>query len=372
MRSDIKKMMDYCTYCPKMCRFSCPVSEAAKTETVTPWGKMELAGWLLDKEVPWSPEAALPAYQCTLCLHCQQYCEHDNDVPSSLREIRRLAVENYTAPPAVYELQRRFAAQNNPYGRDLLTPLKAEVPKAFGKKKKDVALLLCCHTSNYFPSRLKTYLDLFAKLGVESCQVFDGPVQCCGAPLRALGLDADFAEIAEVQACAFQDYSYLVTDGPECAYALRETYRRLGFPLMPQVLHLLEFLAPFLKHHNYRSKGRITGRFAYHDPVFLSRYLKILDLPREILQELTGSAPVELSQHGEDSLSSGGEGGYDWVFPDLSEKIARRTADEVASRELTMLITACSKSEERFRRVARGFEVRDLYEFLNEHLLKRP
>lgn len=364
-------MMDYCTYCPKMCRFSCPVSEAAKSETVTPWGKMELAGWVLDKSMPLSPEAALPSYQCTLCRHCQKYCEHGNDVAAALVEIRQLAVENYAAPPEVYELQQRFADWNNPYGRDLLAPVRNRLPRAFGKSK-DTAFLVSCHTLNEYPERIQTYLELFDKLGLPPFEVIDGPVQCCGAPLRALGLKQEFADVAEVQSYALNRYSYVITDGPECAYVLGDAYRAHGLAKKTKVMSLLEYLTPYLKHHNFRSSGRIKGRMAYHDPVFFSRYLDVMAQPREWLEELTGFPPIELSMHGGDSLSSGGEGAYDWVFPDLSLKIAARTTDEVASRGIGCLITACSKSEERFSRVARGFEVRDIYEFANEHLMKKP
>jgi hypothetical protein len=39
---DLEQMTAYCTYCPKMCRFSCPTAAAESRETVTPWGMMRL------------------------------------------------------------------------------------------------------------------------------------------------------------------------------------------------------------------------------------------------------------------------------------------------------------------------------------------
>jgi Fe-S oxidoreductase len=64
------------------------------------------------------------------------------------------------------------------------------------------------------------------------------------------------------------------------------------------------------------------------------------------------------------------EGSYDLIFPELSDKIAMRTVEEVSSRGIGKLITACAKSEAKFRKLARNFEVQDIYEFLNEHILK--
>jgi len=371
MRSKLKKMMDYCTYCPKMCRFSCPVSEASRTETYTPWGKMEIGRWLLDKALPLSEEMALAAYQCTNCLHCQVYCEHGNDVPSALQEVRRLAVENYAAPQAVFELETRFAEFNNPYGIDLMAELRQSEPKKSFKKKSSILLFPSCHTLYHAPERVETYRELLRKLKIEGVTLVDEPVQCCGSPLSDLVFHRDFEEVAEIQHDAFEKFASVVTDGPECCQTFRKRYPDLGLSAGKEAMHLLEFFAPYLEHQNYRSRGKVKGRLAYCDPPFLSRYLGIVDLPRKILGDLTGFPPLELSMSGRDALSAGTEGSYDWVFPELSEKIAGRIADEVASRGISKLITADVKAEMLLKRLARGFEVQDIFEFLNEQILKK-
>jgi len=369
VRSEHKKMMDYCTYCPKMCRFSCPTAEATANETYTPWGKMQIARWLTDKTIPISEAMVAAAYQCTNCLHCQVYCEHDNDVPGALREVRRLAVENYAAPAPVYTLEERFVSANNPYGFDLFEKTRARWPAAADKKNIKTLFLPSCHTLHYFPERIATYFELFAKLGIEGVGMIETPIQCCGAPLDDLGFKTEFQEVAEVQYHSIKNFQYLVTDGPECCETFKHRYTEQDLVLEQSALHLMEFLAPYLNHSNYRSAGKIKGRLAYHDPSYLSRYLGLSDLPRRILTELTGFPPLELSWHHQDSLSSGYEGSYDLVFPEFAEKIALRTVEEVASRGLSKLLTADAKAEAAFRGLAKGFEVQDFYEFLNENIL---
>lgn len=370
MRSELKKMMDYCTYCPKMCRFSCPTAEATASETYTPWGKMEIARWVVDRTVSLSEAMVVAAYQCTNCLHCQQYCEHGNDVPSALAELRRTAVENYAAPAPVYTLEERFVAANNPYGLDLFERARPFWPKYAAKKKPEILFVPSCHTLHYFPERLAAYFELFEKLGVEGITSVETPIQCCGAPLDDLGFRQEFQEVAEVQYYSLKDYRLVVTDGPECCNAFKNKYEGLEFPLKKNSLHLMEFLAPFLRHSNYRSSGKIKMRLAYHDPSFLGRHLGLDQLPRQLLEELTGFPPLELSWAGKDTLSSGMEGSYDLVFPEFAEKIALRTVEEVASRGIGKLLTADAKSEATFRRLAGGrFEVQDFYDFLNEHIL---
>ncbi len=363
-------MMDYCTYCPKMCTFSCPVSEATDNTTFTPWGKMQIARWLIDKTVPMTSVMAAAAYQCTDCLHCQQYCEHHNDVPGALHEIRKMAVQNYAAPPQVYSLEGKFAASNNPYGRDLLKNLREKLPGEFLRKDSRVLFFPCCHTLQLFPERILTYFNLFKKLGIEGISLFDEEIQCCGAPLRALGFEEEFQEIAEVQFYSLKNYKLIVTDGNECCHSLKNNYAPLHLSLQNQTVHLLEFLAPYLKHSNYRSQAKMKGRLAYYDPPFLSRYLGIIDLPRKFITELTGFPPLELSMNGKDTLSAGVEGCYDVVFPLLADEIAARTVEEMTTRGIGKLVTADAKAEAIFRRLAKNFKVQDLYEFLEEHIIK--
>jgi Fe-S oxidoreductase len=369
LRSSLKKMMDYCTFCPKMCRFSCPTAEATEVETYTPWGKMEIGRWLVDKTLPLSQDLAKALYQCTNCLHCQRYCEHDNDVPSALAEVRRMAVENYAAPPEVYEVENRFAQANNPYGRDLYAEARPHWPDAVKEGWGEVLFFPSCHTLRHFPQRLGVYFEIFRKLKVQGVQLTEPDLQCCGAPLDALGFADEFQEVAEVQYHALGRFNWVVTDGPECGHILKKRYPELSLPLGKQALHLMEFLAPYFLNSNHRSRGNAKARIAYHDPPYLSRYLGLSELPRRLLGELTGFAPLELSWSGEDTLSAGTEGAYSWIFPAAAEKIARRTVEEVESRGIGKLLTADPLEEAMFKSLKPSFEVQDFFEFLNEQLL---
>ena len=369
MRSDLKKMMDYCTYCPKMCRFSCPVSEATKTEAHTPWGKMEIGRWILDKTIPLSEENVLPVYQCTNCLHCQNYCEHLNDVPEALKDIRTLAVENYVAPPNVFEVGRNFAKYNNPYGVDILIKEKS-LARHYKKKKSEILFFPSCHTLRFFPERVGTYFELFKKLNISNVTMIPEAVPCCGEQLRTLGFKKEFQEVAEIQYYSLKGYKYIITDSFECCFSFKAHYGDLGFSLEKKLLHLLEFIAPFLKHSNYRTHGKVKGRLAIHEPSFMTRHMEQAGLSKNLVSHLTGFSPIELSWSGLDSLSSGVEGSYNQIFPKISEVIAERTLQEVASRRIKKLITVCSKTEAHFQKLTKEIEIQDIFEFFNQQILK--
>ena len=86
--SDQRTQLDSCAYCPKLCRFACPVSEATGREGFTPWGKMSTA-FLVERSAR-PPDAALAeaAYACSGCGRCGTFCRNHIDVPEALGAAR--------------------------------------------------------------------------------------------------------------------------------------------------------------------------------------------------------------------------------------------------------------------------------------------
>src|SRR5437868_14269887 len=105
--NDLRRAAELCEFCPKMCRFSCPVSEVSFREAWTPWGKVSLAA--LSGRAP-EPSAALAFGACSGCLRCQTYCAHANDVPAVLYSARATAIRAGSAPGAWDDVARRMSA----------------------------------------------------------------------------------------------------------------------------------------------------------------------------------------------------------------------------------------------------------------------
>ncbi len=78
----------YCTYCPKVCRFACPVSEATHSETTSTWGKMTEANLVTLGQRPLEEGGAKALYACTGCMRCRTYCKHENEVGFALFSAR--------------------------------------------------------------------------------------------------------------------------------------------------------------------------------------------------------------------------------------------------------------------------------------------
>jgi hypothetical protein len=83
-----------CFYCPEMCRFSCPTAETLKSNTVTPRGKMSLLhlserGYSDAHVAGSSARREWFLEQCTGCGRCTEFCVHEVDVASNLRDARK-------------------------------------------------------------------------------------------------------------------------------------------------------------------------------------------------------------------------------------------------------------------------------------------
>ncbi|MFH1465676.1 MAG: (Fe-S)-binding protein [Pseudomonadota bacterium] len=92
-----------CTFCPQLCRHTCPVVHATGREAATPSRIMAL---LREVEAGRAPtrEGARAAALCTACGACRDHCRFHVDVPALLAAARgRLAPPHTPAPLAAVE-----------------------------------------------------------------------------------------------------------------------------------------------------------------------------------------------------------------------------------------------------------------------------
>jgi Fe-S oxidoreductase len=366
-----KKSANYCTFCPKMCHFSCPVAEAEKNEAYTPWGKQQTAKLVSEGVLPMSEENALSAYKCVTCRASQSFCNHKIVVADSLIEFRESAVEGHVAPAEVYGFERKFRRHNNPYGQDLQEKLHelSPSPQPSPVKGEGAIFFPTCHTLALNFSVLKKYFQLFEKLKINSLKIFDEPIQCCGYSLWVLGLKNEFLDLAQIQYHSLKKAETIVVGAPECAWTLKEVYPRFKFPLNNKVLTLSEFVGSYLNHFAFRAKPVTPIRYFYHDSCYLGRYLQQYDEPRKLLEMVTGFSPQEFSFNREESLCSGAGGGYSLISPDNSLSITRRHLDEMQARGINTLVSACPQAQEQFKKLKSKIVVKDLVAFLGENLL---
>src|SRR4029079_5607063 len=93
--------LEYCTYCPKMCRHACPVSTASGRETYIPQVKMDRLNQLRLGRSAWTTASTDPLGACPGCRHCTMYCDHGNEPGLVLLTGRAAAVDHGVPHPSL-------------------------------------------------------------------------------------------------------------------------------------------------------------------------------------------------------------------------------------------------------------------------------
>jgi Fe-S oxidoreductase len=341
-----KATLERCVFCPKLCRSSCPVSNAEPRETITPWGKMSMAYFVANESVPLALPFAEPAWACTGCFGCREHCDHKNDVTGTLFAARSALASSGQSPAAARAVTGRFEERASALKNTLADP--RAIPLLDGSS--GVAVLVGCeHARRGTEAGIDT-IRAVAKLLRTKVAVVD---VCCGAPLLYAGDTRRFAEQGELFARMTKHRERLLTGDAGCAATLRIHHRGLGKP----VEHLAELAGP-----NAGRLGRLDtladGPVRWHDPCQLGRGLGVYDAPRHLLSQVLGRAPGEFERHREDARCSGAGG----LLPVTMRSVARTIADErVADHRRSgggTIITACASSMRSFERS--GAQVLDL------------
>ncbi len=343
--------LDSCAYCPKLCRFACPVSEATGREGFTPWGKMSMA-FLAERHAR-PPDAALAeaAYACSGCGRCGTFCRNHVDVPETLGAARAVAVEAGRAPPGIRALLERFRRDGSPVG---------SIAAAIETSGAEVASP--SQTEAFFPGCAALALepsDVLAAQAVGRALSSRLPLSraadhCCGYPLLAAGDLAGFKAQARRVASRLTTVGKLVVGDPGCAHTLRNLYPRMGVSLHCEIVPLAEHLALSLPKLGRRAPQR--ARATFHDPCHLARSLECTEPPRLLLRRAI-SELVEPAHSAADTMCCGGGGAMPWSMPEVSGAMAKARAAELAEAA-PLVVTACPTSKRALRR--NGANVRDL------------
>ena len=351
---DHRREVSFCAYCPKLCRFSCPVSEADKKETHTPWGKMTAAFHHLQDTRPLDASTGEAIYACTGCLRCKSHCRHGNEVGPALFDARAEAVKTGVAPEAVARLRARFAL-GSPFGVDLAARAAALSRQAEGRE-----YFPGCTAIVKSPETVNAALSASSGLGVNLAV---GPAagKCCGYPLWAAGLHDEFEAHAKALARSTEDLEELVVGDPGCAYTMVKGYAEAGVTLAPKVVLLVDLLAERLD----QAVGRapLPLEVSYHDACHLGRGLGVYETPRRLLRAAAGEF-TEAAERRADAGCSGGGGILPRTMPETAIEIARKQADELGSAKGSgrTVVTACPAARRMFEKS--GAEALDLYTVL--------
>ena len=349
---DLDTSLDYCTYCPNLCRHVCPVSNAEPRETLIPRAKMATLGRLRTNQLEPTVESTASLYACTGCGACTEVCLHDVEPAAALQLGRAAAVRKNLVQPQLADLPARVDAK----AQRAALAMREVLPITRFPSEAQVALLPSCDD----PHGAKAAVEVLARAGAPYVAVADVTYACGGYPLLAGGHPEAFRLYAERLARQLQGYARIIVACPACAQTMKNDYPAAGVALRPEVQHLTEFLAPFAD--SLPVERKLPAAW-YHDACFLGRHGGVYDAPRRLLGRVLDEVK-EFSRSRADSECCGGGGLVPETMPETADAIAEARLVEPRESGVRTVVSACAMCKSRLARS--GVVSRDLIDVLEE------
>lgn len=347
---DLETSLSYCTYCPKLCSHTCPVSSAESRETLVPQAKM--AGMRLIRlgRVERTRAQTEALYGCTGCGACTAFCQHAIQVGPALFQGRDEAEREGRGHAALAGFADRWSARSRHVAREV----RRSVPARRRPAEAEVAFMPGCDGAGLTAPAL----ELFDRMGAGYVAVVAGEHACGGYPLLAAGQPDAFRLHAETLALELGGFTRVVLACPACVWAMRTQYAAFGVPLGPAVVHASEFLEPFAERLPIRAP--LDAAF-YHDPCYLGRHLGQYEPPRRLAGKAVRRL-LEFSRAREQAECSGGGGLLPLTMPETARAIAAHRVSEMREGGVETVVTACATCKRRL--AGAGVRALDLLELL--------
>lgn len=305
------------------CKALCPTYDYDASESMSARGRLMLLYALERGDLEPGPVLMDRLFSCALCGMCDATCPAGLEITEAIYRARSLL------RPEDRERKRLRAAARFSLKRPLLSfravkllrPLlpylirKGLVPYGITlpeeplrngghifqpeKSRGRVAVFAGCSVNFLFPHLGESLIKVLIGLGYEV--VLPPGEVCCGAPLRALGLEREAVSLARKNVEIFGKLraEAVLSLCPTCTLALKVQYPRLLGEGVKGAMDISRFLAGKIPPDAAALGGKplVEGTAAYHDPCHLAYGLGVRKEPREILR-LLGVRTVEAHEEG--------------------------------------------------------------------------
>lgn len=350
--ASVDRATAYCTYCPKLCRFSCPAAEAENRETVTPWGMMRLLEYVRSGDVEPSDEVAEIFYHCMGCKRCQQWCNHDNDVPEAMWKARAWMREQGYMPDELAGFVDFFLEENSPHPTATpLSEIEGEFAEVFDSTSS-VVFFPDCETRYHYPDLVIRAGRLFEAVEGRKARLHtrdegEGSA-CCGFPVLSAGDRPAYETYREEIESELAGADYVVTDCAAFA-SLHRDGTTFGEARPLQVIHLVEWLSDHLGSFEVPEPVD-PSTWRLHDSCFVTRHLELGEETRRVLEHFVDGDLAEFDTNGKDAPCCGGPSHYHVVAPEASERCASERVEQLGREGGDAIVCASATCKKSFRR----------------------
>ena len=226
-------------------------------------------------------------------------------------------------------------------GSDFAMGFASSFQKKLGINAADMYRKVTVKESEHEAQPLKDAVKVLKNLGIEFGYLGEEE-PCCGGLLYYAGLREDFARNAQETYKKLKSFGVkrIISIVPSCTYALKTLLTEHVPESDIEVKHFSQVVFENIDKKPLKFSHDV--KVTYHDPCQLGRYLHIIDEPRTVLKSIKGIELVEPEwSKGEMSTCCGGGGGFEVVFPELSEKLALSRAEELVKTGAHIIVTQC-------------------------------
>ena len=223
-----------------------------------------------------------------------------------------------------------------------------DLPMRFARFQKKLGLNLPGIYSNIFArgggsevKPLEAAVKVLRRLGIEPGYLAEDE-PCCGAALYHAGFQQKFADNSRQAYKKLKSFgvSRIIGMVPYCTHALLHLFPLFVDSYDLEVKHFLEVVAENISSVKLRFPRKV--KVTYHDPCQLVRFMSLVEEPRRILRAIEGIELVETDwTRGEWATCCGGGGGFETVFPELSQLLAVNRAGELLETGAEIIVTHC-------------------------------
>ncbi len=306
-----------------------------ETETIDFWEKETYTATELDS--------------CTTCGACMEECPMNIEHVQTIMDLKRYkGLTLGEIPPEGATAINNVRVNGNPWGvsqDDRLNWAEGmDVQIAEPGKKVDFLYFVGC-AGSYDDGNIKVVRDtieLFEKAGV-SYAVMGKTEKCCGDPIRRIGDEYTFFEIALENIANINQYDFgkIVSHCPHCLHTLGVEYNKFD-EANYETIHHTEVLNQLVKDGKLKPTIPVEEEVTYHDPCYLGRHAGTYDAPRELLESVPGIKINEMAKNKDKAQCCGMGGGNMWYEIHGAKDPVVGRLEHVGETKAPKLATACS------------------------------